>query len=205
MDCLPSVVWINERIPVELDLGADATSGRIAIQYADNRSGFQPNNAYVFTQTITLRRKAGGGQIFAGNLELNPSYPLGDWNYQVWTNQGRNKRCCFNGTFTLAASFDANTALVVFNDDGTVTNATAETQTVAERQLQVIEDKIHNLLATGVQSFTLSGNSTTRVSLQGLYRERHRLFETVNRERRARGLPFLPGTQARLKRHYGRQ
>ena len=202
-NCLPSVIWIGESIPLEFEFGEGPTSGTFGAQYL----GHQPSapKGSVFKLSARLRRKQTGSTRFIGTLTAIAENPQGDYAYQVWSSAGRVKTNCFNGVFTLAANLTATNTITILNDDGTVDTSDAPTTTAAERQLATLEQKIFELLSTGVQAFTLSGNSTTRVSLQALYRERSRLFEVVNRERRARGLPFLPGTIARIKQRYSAQ
>lgn len=181
---IPAIWWQNDSILIEVEL-ANVTSVTFYATYAGPKLRNPPQDAtYKIVQKLTKN----SDNKFSFNYTVSDSLVLGEYNYQIWSNKGRVKNCCFNGTIQIVAG------LLNRNGEPNVPDELAKTS--LEMRLEEVENAIQNIVKSGVQSFTLSGNSNTRVALTELRKERNYLKTQVNIERRERGLPYLRGTVA---------
>lgn len=139
----------------------------------------------VFRFSKQFRRSNGQWKL---TYTVPDNLATGNWLYQVWTNQGRRKYCPFNGEFKVAPSLVSRVADTGMPDAGLSTDL--------ERQLATVKEAIKNYIQTGAASWSIAGNSTTKITLMQLYKEHDRLCALVNAERDEKGLPQLLGTPA---------
>lgn len=180
---IPTIWWQNEVISLECEI-AGATSANFFATYVGEKLRNPPaGSTYKIKQQLTKK----SGSLFAKDYTVPDTLVLGNYNYQIWSNKGRAKTCCFNGSFQIVAG------LTNRNENLEVPDELLKTS--LETRLEEVEKAIHNIVKSGVQSYTLSGNSNSRVALNELRKERNYLKTQVNLERCERGLPYLRGTQ----------
>lgn len=167
----PVIVWRGEVISHDFTFSDGVTSASF---YATG-----PNGGRFSKQ---LRAKPNEANVRTLNFTVADDLALGEWRYQIWTNLGRKKVCCFNGQFTIAPSLANQTA-----------NA-EQLQSDNERYLAQLEASFREDMLTGAASWTIAGNTTTRYSLNQKRREIDRVRELVNLEREEQGRPPLFGT-----------
>lgn len=128
-----------------------------------------------------LRAKPNETNVRTLSYTVAEDLAIGEWRYQIWTNLGRRKVCCFNGEFSVAPS-------LVNQTDST------QIQSDNERYLAQLEASYREDILTGAVSWTIAGNTTTKYSLNQKRREIDRVRELVNLEREEQGRPPLFGT-----------
>lgn len=164
MEVIAPIVYQSAGVRVEAELPSDATLGVFAAIYGNKHR-----------LKVSLTRMADSDR-WIGTLNIPKDQAIGEYQYQVWSDEG----VVVSGVFSVVAGFSA---------DG-VTN----TQTPNEQRLAAVQKAIDRLMATGIKAYGISGSFTTRMGLSELYKERYRLTNLVNMERRDKGLPFLRGT-----------
>lgn len=166
---IPKTVFQGEVTPVSLPALDNEDSALLSVV---PRSG-----ASRTPVILALTRMASS---WTGMLTLPKTAQLGWWDWQIWADDDQGApRHRAAGSFHLGPTFDSLDAIE---------------ETPAEAKLRQVEKAIEEMIASGTQSYTLSGDTTTMLSLGQLRRERLYLRDLVNRERRAKGLPYLEGT-----------
>ena len=163
MDQIPAVLYQSAAIDLEFELNGDATLGVFV--------AMNGNTKY----SVTLSED---NAKWKGTLSIPANAPLGDYTYQVWSDDKLER----SGAFTVAAGF---------RDDG----VTALPKSPNEQRLDAVNKSIAKMQDTGTKAYGISGSFTTRISLQDLHKERYRLSALVNKERKAKGLPPLEGSE----------
>lgn len=127
----------------------------------------------------TTFTKQVGSDKWTAMLAIPSDAATGEYQWQLWGDD----KIEASGTFSIAQGFTDDT--------------TESEKTPNEQRLEQVQKAIDRLMTTGVAAYGISGSYTTRLSLNHLNQEKFRLQDLVNRERRSRGLPYLPGTLAR--------
>lgn len=128
--------------------------------------------------SVTLTESSG---VWSGTLMVPADAAIGEYQYQLWA----GSKNLGAGIFSVAPGYTAAT--------------TKQSKTPNEERLDQVQKAIDRLMQTGVSAYGVSGSFTTRLTLSDLNKEKFRLQDLVNRERRAKGMPYLEGTRAR---HY---
>ena len=123
--------------------------------------------------SVVFTQDASDSEKWTGTLDVPISFPLGDADWQVFY----DSRFHSSGTVTVAAGLTSTTL-----------------RTPNEARLKAVETAIDKLIKTGTAQFSISGNVTTKLSLDKLRAERLYLSNLVNKERKLRGLKPLPGS-----------
>lgn len=178
---IPNLWWQNETIEIRCDLG-DVTSGTFYATYVGPKL-VKPASDTIYKITQRLTKK---DNQFQYDYQVPEQLALGEYNWQIWSNKGRTKTPCFNGTFQIVAGLQTRTSDPTTRDE--------KIRTSLEIRLDEVENAIRNIVKSGAQSYSLAGNQTVRVALNELRTERQWLMYQVNLERRERGLPFIRGT-----------
>lgn len=188
MEKFPKVIFRGESVDFQYTSEDGVNSLTFYATNIDTNPETGDGVIYKFSKAF---RRENDGNIF--NLKLSDSddfwtnLSTGKYQYQIWSNLGRNKKsCCFTGDFTIVPSIKNRLDNPEIPDAG----YTSEN----ERKLRRLQQTYDEYMASGTVAYTLSGNSTTRLSQTQLMREIKRLKRIVNRERKAKGLPYLPGT-----------
>lgn len=113
------------------------------------------------------------GTVWKGGLTIDNDYPLGDYTYQLWV----DSKHAANGSFYVFEGLDSETV-----------------ESPNEKRLRVVQKTIDKIMSAGVSSYSVGGNQTNRTNLDHLRKERYTLSNLVNIERKAKGLPPLPGS-----------
>ena len=179
MDSLPRTIWKGIPIPVRIGVenGVDA-----AVVSALRDDGV---NRTLVNQPLTVT-----DGLATGTLIVEQDKQVGVYDWQIVATKGTVKSIHSAGTFYLTASFDTLDA-----------NAPT-TLSPNELRLQRVEKAIDDMIESGSIAYTNEGDSMTKLSLGQLRKERHYLRDLVNRERKSKGLPYLPGTLPRLMTQY---
>lgn len=145
--------------------------------------GFQDDTIsltlYVAGETVNLGQRADNND-WETTWFTPVTLPLGRHVWQVWRLD-----------FTAASSMELTGEIQVLPSVA----VKPQQKSGAEVRLEQVDKAIDRLVKSGVQSYTLAGNTTTRMSIEQLRRERQFIVQEVNRERQTAGLPLIDGTQ----------
>lgn len=133
---------------------------------------------YVGAERIFLQPRLDGSDGWATTWKVPDGQPLGQTIYQVW-----------------ATSFFSEVRVISQGLVDVLPSLVLQQKSGAEVRLEQVDKAIDRLVRSGIQSYTLAGNNTTRMSLEQLRRERQEIVRAVNRERQAAGLPLVDGTE----------
>lgn len=165
MDLIPSVVYQGAAVSLETDQPEATMEVVVGILNKENDTRL-PNISLVQSVAETTK--------WQGTLSVPNTFPLGESQWQLWVDSIHK---------------DSGTFFIVEGLDGTITKSPNELR------LEAVQKSIDNLMKTGISGFTISGDYTTRIALPHLKSERWNLQNLVNIERKAKGLPPLPGSQ----------
>lgn len=187
LEIFPKVVYRGETVELEYKTQAEATSLNLYATNTDKNPEQGEGLIYRFNKRFTKNKDTDTFSLkFSTEDDGWDKLATGSYQYQFWSNLGRKKTCCFTGEFSVVLSLVNRLDNPEEPDTGYISDT--------ERQYRTLQKAYDQYMLSGVAAFTLSGNSTTRLSPNQMLRELNRLKRIVNKERKAKGLPYLPGT-----------
>lgn len=175
MAVVPNLIFIGEDTPIRITL---------ADEY-DTVSFFAAGSSRSSSDTISADLTLNTEEeefTYEGEFKLKKDASIGEWRYQIWVTKNSKKKLNSSGVFNVAPTLDIQPGDIV------------QTKSYAEVRLDEVEEQIRNITRSGVSQSTVGGNTFSNLTLNQLRKERLHWGNIVNKERRAKGLAYLPGT-----------